>query len=74
MSLSIILAQISQSQIPLSIDFRSSLDMFSSYLGPPGDAALIYAATPIDKLLLGSLRGPIVCFLQFGFEHIYHTL
>lgn len=55
MSLSIILAQISQSQIPLSIDFRSSLDMFSSYLVPPGDAALICAATPIDKLLLESL-------------------
>lgn len=72
-SRSIFLAQLLHSQIPLSKSFRASFDMLSSYLGPSGDAAHIWAASPI---LLGDcpFPGPDVGARQDGFEHLFATL
>lgn len=41
------LAQFWHSQIPFSIDCRASEEMLESYLGPPSEAAVMWAATPM---------------------------
>jgi len=68
-SSSINFAQSWQSHMPLSTDRLSSLDMRASYLGPPGEAAQIWAPTPILIALSGSSCGPVVNLRQPGLEH-----
>jgi len=68
-SLSMSLPHDWQSQIPFSSAVRFSGVKLSSYLGPPGDAAVICAATPIFNAPALSSWGPAVGARQSGREH-----
>src|ERR1044072_7279184 len=59
-SLSTRLPQLWQSQIALSACLRSSGVSAGSYLGPPGDAAVIWASTPMLIAFVESAFGPVV--------------
>ncbi|MFO8165518.1 MAG: hypothetical protein R6T98_13435, partial [Desulfatiglandales bacterium] len=63
-----ILAQRWQSHIPLLMSQRWSCVMPGSYLGPPGAAARMCAATPVFVALVGSELGPYARLPQRGFE------
>src|SRR5208283_4347530 len=67
------LAQDWHSQTPFSIPFRSSDVSDESYLGPPGEAAVMCAATPTFRALACSECGPLVRFRQSGFEQRFPT-
>src|SRR5205809_732168 len=43
--------------------------MALSYRGPPGDAALMWHATPMFTAFDGTSWGPLVGLRQLGFEH-----
>ena len=68
-SLSTSLAHDWQSHIPLSGALRSSLVRAAAYLGPSGEAAVMWAATPILTLPAGSACGPLVGLRHPGVEH-----
>lgn len=68
MSLSTSLAQYWQSQTPLVTSVRSSGDRFGLYLGPPGEAAEMCAATPKLIAFSSFVWGPLVAMRQSGFE------
>ena len=72
-SLSISLAHLWQTQIPFEESDRCSGERSFSYLGPPGDAAEICAATPILTAPDGSACGPLVAWRHSGFEHTKPT-
>ena len=55
-------------------DFLSWAVISSSYLGPPLEAAVIWAATPIFITSVFSVPAPRVAFLQFGLLHFHPTL
>src|SRR5262249_34882128 len=67
-SLSTSLAQFWQSHIPLEGPLRSSRRSSASYLGPPGEAAVMWAATPRLTAFVGSSWGPLVSARHSGFE------
>ncbi len=69
-SLSTSLAHVWQSQIPFSKSHLALGASRESYRGPPGDAAVMCAATPILTALSGRSCGPLVGFRQSGFEHL----
>ena len=54
-SLSTSFEHVWQSQIPLSIELRSSEARLWLYRGPPGDAAVMWAATPTTTAFDGSV-------------------
>ena len=58
----------------LAIDFRSAVVCFSSNLGPPGEAAAIWAALPILFLASGLVEGPTVTISHPGREQTNDTL
>lgn len=62
-------AQLSHNQIPFAMSLRCVCDSDESNLGPPGDAAVICAATPLLKDFVGVSDGPKVGTLHFGFAH-----
>src|ERR1044072_2295228 len=62
------LPQLWQSQIALSACLRSPGVSAGAYLGPPGDAAVIWAATPMLIAFVESAFGPVVCQRHDGFE------
>src|SRR5687768_8874126 len=66
-------AQFWHSQIPLAMLRLSSLLRSGSYRGPPSEAAVMWAATPlfVKRPSLGA--GPIVAVPQLGFEHLKPT-
>jgi len=59
--------------MPFEGALRSSGDRPGSYRGPPGDAAVICAATPTFTAFVGSSCGPLVSARQPGFEHRFPT-
>src|SRR5690349_9767926 len=70
-SSSISLACTWQSQTPLLIDRRSGLDRLASYRGPPGAAAVMWAATPVFETLTSVCEdGPVVARPHHGQEHL----
>lgn len=62
-----------QSQMPFSRFERSSGERAESKRGPPGDAAVMCAATPVFTALFGSECGPEGAARQSGFEQILPT-
>ena len=66
---SISFAQSWQSQMQLSFPLRVSASAFSSYRGPPEDAAVMCAPTPTLMTPLCSAFEPMVSRWQSGFEH-----
>src|SRR5258708_29488464 len=67
-SLSMCLAQFWHSQIPFDGALRSSGKRPGSYRGPPGDLAVMWAATPTFTALSGSSWRPLVGARHSGFE------
>ena len=60
--------------IPFSADALSWDVMFSSYLGPPLEAAVIWDAIPIFMIFSFPVPAPRVAFLQLGLLHFHPTL
>src|SRR5690348_7867355 len=67
-SLSISFAQFWHNQIPFDAALRSSGERSGSKRGPPGDAAVMWAATPKLTAFAGSLCGPLVGARHSGLE------
>lgn len=73
-SVSISLAWLLQSQIPLSSVFLSLLLKELSPRGPSVEAAMIWAACPIVETPCFESPGPVVRALHAGLEQRYATL
>ena len=60
-------------QMPLAMLRRASRLMVASYRGPPTDAAVMWAATPLFEKRSSLGAGPTVAARHRGFEHLKPT-